>query len=203
MIAAAGDGGRRARRRPHRAVQSGGRRGAAAAHRSALHRSPPARHVSRAQPRHRRRLRPDDSRPRRRAVARAVRGRVDRSGRRAGADRPRRHRQRAAAVRERLHRQPDRQPHQPRPGAEDPLLPAGGVRVDRLRRAEGRGAGGWSSGDRPDAVDRRRRGRRRRTRSRSSASWPTSSTPSRRAAPPRVTGEHGPPRARAGAADCR
>ena len=37
----------------------------------------------------------------------------------------RRHRQRAAAVRQRLHRQPDRQPHQPRPGPQDPVLPAG------------------------------------------------------------------------------
>ena len=54
-----------------------------------------------------------------------VRGRVDRGGRRAGADRPRRHRERAAAVRQRLHRQSHRQPHQPRSGPQDPLLSAG------------------------------------------------------------------------------
>ena len=69
MIAAAAGARRRARRRPHRALQPGGRSGAAAAHRSPLHRGPSPRHVSRAQPRHRRRLRPDDSRSRRRAVA--------------------------------------------------------------------------------------------------------------------------------------
>ena len=86
MIAAAGDAGAVARRRAHRALQPGGRGGAAAAGRSAVHRGASARHVSRAQPRHRRRLRPDDSRPRRRAVAGPRRGRVDRGGRRAGAD---------------------------------------------------------------------------------------------------------------------
>ena len=87
MIAAAARRRRRARGRTHRALQSGGRSGAAAAERSAVHRSPSPRHVSRAQPRHRRRLRSDDSRSRRRAVARRRRGRVDRGGRRAGADR--------------------------------------------------------------------------------------------------------------------
>ena len=56
-----------------------------------------------------------------------------------------RHRQRAPAVRVRLHRQPHREPDQPGPRAQDPLLPAGRLPVDRLRRAGGRGAGGWSS----------------------------------------------------------
>ena len=51
-------------RRAHRAVQSGGRRRAAARVAPALHRSASPRHVSGAQPRHRRDLRPDDSRPR-------------------------------------------------------------------------------------------------------------------------------------------
>ena len=189
MIAAAARG-RRARGGPHRAVQPGGRRGAAAPHRPALHRGPSPRHLSRAQPRHRRRLRPDDPRSRRRAVARPIRGRVDRGRRRAGADRPRRHRERAAAVRERLHRQPDGQPHQPRPRAQDPLLSAGGLPVDRLRGAEGRAVA---------ARERRRRDARRskaatsrsRTKSRSSASSPTSSTRSSHRRAPLVTGEDG------------
>ena len=148
---------RGAGRRAHGAVQSGRRRRAAAAGRPALHRSPSAGHVSRAQPRHRRRVRPDDSRSRRRAVARAVGGRVDRGGRRAGADGPRGHRQRASAIRQRLHRESHREPHQPRPRAEDPVLSARRVSLDRLRRAEDRSVAA-GEGRRADAVDRRRRG---------------------------------------------
>ena len=101
----------------------------------------------------------------------------------------RRHRQRAAAVRERLHRQPDGQPHQPRPRAQDPLLPAGRVRVDRLRRAEGRGV----------AAGAGRRGRCRRSKAASvaggergaarSASSRTSSTRCATGGRPSVTGE--------------
>ena len=87
MIAAAARSRRAARRRAHRAVQSGRRSRAAAARRSPVHRGPSPRHLSRTQPRHRRRVRSDDSRPRRRAVARDGGGRVDRGGRRAGADR--------------------------------------------------------------------------------------------------------------------
>ena len=197
MIAAAARRRRRARRRAHRAVQSGGRRRAPAPDRPPVHRGPSPRHVSGAQPRHRRRLRPDDSRSRRRAVAGERRGRVDRSGRRAGADRPRRHRQRAAAVRQRLHREPDRQPHQPRPRAQDPLLPAGGLPVDRLRGAEGRSvAAGQGSDGRACRRSRAAEVAGRRTRSRSSASWPTSWTRSRSAPRRRwSTGEAGPPRA--------
>ncbi len=75
-----------------------------------------------------------------------------RSGRRAGADAADRHRQRAAAIRRRLHRQPHGQPHQPRPRAQDPVLPAPELPVDRLRRAGGRAL---------DARSRSRRGRRR------------------------------------------
>ena len=56
--------------RAHRAVQPGRGRGPAATARAALHRGPPPGHVPGAQPRHRRRLRPDDSRPRHRAVDR-------------------------------------------------------------------------------------------------------------------------------------
>ena len=55
---------------------------------------------------------------------------TDRSGRRAGADRTRRHRKRAPAIRQWLHREHHRQPDQPRPRAENPFLPAGRLRVD-------------------------------------------------------------------------
>ena len=70
MIAAARAGA--ARRSPSATPSASTRRStrrAPLADRSAVHRGAPARHVSRAQPRHRRRLRPDDSRSRRRAVA--------------------------------------------------------------------------------------------------------------------------------------
>ena len=82
---------------------------------------------------------------------------VDRGGRRAGADRPRRHRQRAAAVRQRLHRQPHRQPHQPRPRAEDPVLPADGLlSIDyAAQKVEVLAAGHAADG--ADAVDPGRR----------------------------------------------
>ena len=78
---------RDAGRRPHRALQPGGRGGAAARDLAALHRSASAGRVSRSQPRHRRRLRPDDSRSRHHPGDGAVGRRVDRSRRRAGADR--------------------------------------------------------------------------------------------------------------------
>ena len=93
-----------------------------------------------------------------------VRGGVDRSGRRAGADRPRRHRQRAPPLRQRLHREPDGEPHQPRARAEDPILPAGGLSVDRLRRAEGRDVAAGQAATAPmpsiqgGEVDGRQRG---------------------------------------------
>ena len=75
MIAAAARVGRDAGGRPDRALQPGGRGGAAARHVAALHRGASARRVSRAQPRHRRRVRPDDSRPRRHPGAGALGGR--------------------------------------------------------------------------------------------------------------------------------
>src|SRR2546427_12326950 len=77
-----------------------------------------------------------------------------------------RHRERARAVRERLHREPDREPHQPRAGAEDPLLPDRRVRVDRLRAAEA-GNVPPREGYRADAVNR---GDRKSTRLNSSHS---------------------------------
>ena len=176
MIAAAARRGRRAGRRAHRAVQSGGRAA------RPLLADPRFIEVHRLGTFPERSLDIDvvfDLMIHDLDVVLSLvqfRGRVDRGGGRAGADRPRRHRQRAAAVRERLHRQPDRQPHQPRPGAQDPLLPAGGVPVDRLRRAEGRGlAAGQEDGAMPSIEGGERR--RSPTRSRSSASSPTSSTP--------------------------
>ena len=95
--------------------------------------------VSGAQPRHRRRLRPDDSRSRRRAVAGRVRRRVARGGRRAGD-----HRTASTSPTSRLrfangciaNLTASRISRDQR--AEDPLLSAGRLRVDRLRGAEGR-----------------------------------------------------------------
>ena len=94
----------------------------------------------------------DDPRPRCRAVARELRCRVARCRRRAGRHQPRRHRQRQVEVRERLHRQPDGEPHQPGAGAEDPLLSAGVVPVDRLRGAEGRPVAAGHGASRPSTA---------------------------------------------------
>ena len=74
-------------------------RGAADPADAALHRSAPAQRLSRAQPRHRRRLRRDDSRPRYHSGRGSDRGRGRRGRRRAGADAEDRHRQRADEVR--------------------------------------------------------------------------------------------------------
>ena len=49
-----------------------------------------------------------------------------------------RHRQRPAALCVRVHRERHRQPHQPRPRPQDPLLPARRLHLHRLRRAGGR-----------------------------------------------------------------
>ena len=72
--------------RPNDSIPPSPRRGRCSAHPRFIEGASP-RHVPRAQPGHRRRLRPDDSRSRRRAVAGPFRGRVDRRGRRTGADR--------------------------------------------------------------------------------------------------------------------
>ena len=86
---------------------------AAARDLAALHRGASARRVSRTQPRHRRRLRPDDSRPRHHRVDGPFRGDIGRGRRRAGPDAQIRYCQRPSAVCLRLHRQRHRQPHQP------------------------------------------------------------------------------------------
>ena len=146
---------RRVRRRAHGALQPGGRGCAAAARPSALHRGAPAGHVSRSQPRYRRRVRPHDSRPRRRAVDRAVRGRGGRGGRRRRADAEARYRERAAEVRLRVHREHHGEPHQQGSRAQDPDLSARRVSVGRLRGAGSR-AMAAREGQRRDAGDRRR-----------------------------------------------
>ena len=146
---------RRVRRRPHRALQPGGRGRAAAARSSALHRGAPAGHVSRSQPRHRRGVRPDDSRPRRRAVDRAVRGGGGRGGRRRRADAEARHRERAAEVRVRVHREHHGEPHQQGSRPQDPDFSARCVSVGRLR-GPGSRAMAAREGQRRDAGDRRR-----------------------------------------------
>ena len=149
----------------------------------AVHRGAPARHVPGAQPRHRRRLRPDDSRSGRHLVDRRFAGGGDRCGGRAGADAAGRHRQRAPAVRVRVHREPHGEPHQPRSCPQDPLLPDGFLRVDRLRRAGTRSVAPRAAEDRALPASRVASSTWR-TRSRSDASWSTSWTRSARAALP-------------------
>src|SRR5207245_2349341 len=63
-------------------------------------------------------------------------------------------------LRERLHREPDREPDQPRPRPQDPLLPAGGLFIDRLRGAEARALAA-RDGQRGGAGHSGRRRRRR------------------------------------------
>ena len=176
--------------RAHRALQPGGGRGATAAARARLHRGAPAGHVPRAQPRHRRRLRPDDPRPRRRAVDRRRADGERRGGRRAGAHAPGRHRQRPAPIRRRLHRQPDGQPHQPRPGPQDPLLPAAAptCRSTTRRRRSSIGRSGRrraAAASRPFRAARSRSSRTSHCGASSRTSWPPCAT----AGAPGVTGE--------------
>ena len=118
------------------------------------------------------------------------RGRRHRGRRRARADAAHRHRQRAAEVRQRLHRQPDRQPDQPRAGAQDPLLPAQTRTCRSTTRRRKWKRGGWCP----------RTGRCRESRAASWTSYGTSRSGanSRTSSPPcatggrrRVTGEQG------------
>ena len=141
--------GRGAGGRPYGAIQSGRPGRATALDRSPVHRSPSSGHVPGTQPRHRRRVRPDDSRPRCAALDRQERGRVDRGRWRARADRSRGHRQRQNPVRERLHREPDRQPHQPGSREEDPVLPAGGATCRSTTRRRRSRCTGWSRAQGP------------------------------------------------------
>ena len=115
---------------------------------------------------------------------------VDRGGRRAGADAEVRHRQRAAAVRVRLHRERHRQPDQQGSRAQDPVLPARRLSVDRLRRAGGRGLAAGAA-RRAAARDRGRPAAGARATSRCGASSPTSSAPCATKRRPLVDGAAG------------
>ena len=105
-----------------------------------LHRGPPARRAHRAQPRRRRRARPDDPRPPDRARTRRPPGPRGAGGGNAGADGPGRHRQRPDRVRGRLRRQPDRLPRLDRADAQAPRLRSAALLLDRHARALGHGA---------------------------------------------------------------
>ena len=149
-----GDGGRG----PHGAFQSGSRRGAPAPRCAALHRGAPPRHVPGAQPRHRRRVRPDDPRSGRDPVDRGFAGGGHRCSGRAGADAAHRHCERPPAVCIRLHRESDGEPHQPRSCPQDPPVPDGLVHLGRLRRAGARGVAAGAAADRSSEHRRRQAG---------------------------------------------
>ncbi len=139
-----------------------------------LRRGAPPQRLPRAQPRHRRRVRPDDPRPRRAARGDRHRGHGHRGGRRAGAVAAHRHRQRPPHVRVGLHRQPHRQPHQLRYHPQGALLPAARLHRHRLREEGSRALSG--RGGRRRGGHRRRQAGRRRRPSRCSSSSRTSST---------------------------
>ena len=159
--------------RPSQAALAGARA-------AAVHRGAPAERLSRAQPRHRRHLRRDDSRPRYHAGHGSIGAwsAVEAIGVPVLTPQDR-HRQRAREVRVGLHRQHHGQPHQPRQGPQGAVFPAGHVRVGGLRRAGAARSGALRPRAGRAAGDRRRAGRGREGRAAAASSWRTSSTPIR------------------------
>src|SRR5206468_1293770 len=125
----------RAPGRPPRALQPGDARARGAGDPAALHRVPPSRALHRARHGRRRRARPDDPRPRRHPLHRAVGAALGRGGGRPGPHLLGRHRECAAPLRQRLHRQRDREPRLHEARAQAPHLPGRRLPGGRLRRA--------------------------------------------------------------------